>query len=94
MVISGKDKGKSGKVTRAFPRTDKVIIDGVNVAKRHQRPRKQNQQGQIIDKSMPVHISNVQLLDPKNNKPTRVGYKMVSGKKVRIAKKSGTELDS
>ncbi len=94
IAISGKDKGKSGKVLRALPKSGKVIVDGLNVVKRHQRPRKANQQGQIIDKSMPLTISNVQLLDPKDNKPTRVGYKTKGDKKVRIAKRSGTELES
>ena len=93
-VITGKDKGKSGKVARAFPANDLVIIEGVNIAKRHQRPRKANQKGQIVDKSMPIHVSNIMLLDPKNESPTRVGYKMDGKKKVRIAKKSGTELAS
>lgn len=100
-VIAGKDKGKSGKISRAFPNSDRVLIDGVNVSKRHQRPRKENQQGQIVEKAMPIHVSNVMLIDPKTGKVTRVGYKIVTqsksgkkNKKVRIALKSKTELDS
>jgi len=92
IVISGKDKGKTGKISRSFPRKYMVIIDGVNIAKRHQKPRRQNQQGQIIDKPMPIHVSNVMLIDPKTNKPTRIGHRTVGGKKMRVAKKSNTEL--
>jgi len=93
-IIAGKDKGRSGKVSRAFPTLCRVLIDGVNVSKRHQKPRKENQQGQIVEKAMPIHVSNVMLVDPKVGKVTRVGYKMVKGKKVRVALKSKTELDS
>lgn len=94
IVISGKDRGLSGKVTHAYPAADKVIVEGANISQRHQKPRKSGQQGQIIDKAMPIHVSNVQFIDPKDNKPTRIGYKQVKGKKVRIAKRSGTELSS
>jgi large subunit ribosomal protein L24 len=92
-VIAGKDKDKIGKVVRALPKHDAVIVEGVNIKKRHQRPTKNNQKGQIIDKTMPVHVSNVQLMDPKTNKPTRIGKKLVDGKYVRVAKKSETILD-
>ncbi len=93
-IIAGKDKGKSGKVSRAFPVLNRVLIDGVNISKRHQRPRRENQKGQIVEKAMPIHVSNVMLIDPKVGKVTRVGYKIVKGKKVRVALKSKTELDS
>lgn len=93
MVIAGKDKGKKGKVLRAFPDESQVIVDGVNVKKRHQRPTKTNQHGQIVDKTLPIHVSNVMIIDPKTNKPTRVGYKVENGKKFRIAKKSGVQID-
>lgn len=92
-VIAGKDKDKIGKVVRALPKRDAVIVEGVNIKKRHQRPTQSNQKGQIIDKTMPVHVSNVQLMDPKTNKPTRVGKKLIDGKYVRVTKKSGTLLD-
>ena len=92
-VIAGKDKGKSGKVIKALPKDEAVVVEGINIKKRHQRPSKSNQKGQIIDKTMPVHVSNVQLLDPKDNKPTRIGKKLVNDKYVRVAKKSGTVLD-
>lgn len=92
IVIAGKDKGKTGKVLTAFPREDRVLIEGINVKKRHQRATRQNQHGQIIEKAMPVHVSNVALLDPQTNKRTRVGYKVEGDKKVRVAKKSGATL--
>jgi len=101
IVISGKDKGMSGKVLNALPKTSQVIVEGVNIKKRHKKPTKSGQQGQIIDKINPIHISNVMLVDPKGGKPTRVGYKQIEGKKsgmtvgkVRIAKGSGSELTS
>lgn len=92
IVIAGKDRGKSGKVVRALPREDKVIVEGVNIKKKHQRPTKSNQKGQIIDKTLPIHVSNVQLVDPKTKKPTRIGYKVIDGKKVRVTKQSDTTL--
>jgi large subunit ribosomal protein L24 len=94
IIIAGKDKGMSGKVLNAFPKTSRVVVEGVNLKKRHKKPTKSGQQGQIIDKINPIHVSNVMLVDPKNSKPTRIGYKDVKGKKVRVAKKSGTELAS
>lgn len=92
IVISGKDKGKTGKVIRAFHKADKVIVEGINIKKRHQRPTKSNQKGQIIDKLMPVHVSNVMFVDSKTNKPTRIGKKLVNDKYVRVSKKSGAVL--
>jgi len=90
MVIAGKDKGKTGKIIRALPKLDRVIVEGINIQKRHQRPTKSNQKGQVLDKTMPIHVSNVQILDPKDNKPTRIGYKIENNKNVRIAKRSNT----
>lgn len=92
VVIAGKDKGKSGKVLRAIPTEDKVVVEGVNVAKRHQRSRRRGESGQIIDKTLPLHVSNVALADPKSGKPTRIGIKREDGKRVRVAKKSGTVI--
>jgi len=93
-VITGKDKGKTGSVVRAFPDVEKVIIDGVNVKKRHVRKRGRDQQGDIVERSHPIHVSNVMVMDPKENKPTRIGKQYDEKKKkwVRIAKKSGTVL--
>lgn len=92
IVIAGKDKGRKGKVTRALSAVDKVVVEGINMKKKHQRPRKEGQKGQVIEIASPLNVSNVQLLDPKTNKPTRVGYKVIKGKKVRIARKSGVEI--
>ncbi|PCI28477.1 50S ribosomal protein L24 [Candidatus Kaiserbacteria bacterium] len=92
IVIAGKDKGKSGVVLRALPTLDKVIVEGVSVAKRHQKARTKGQSGQIVDKTLPIHVSNVSLVDPKSGKPTRIGIKREDGKRVRVAKNSGTVI--
>jgi large subunit ribosomal protein L24 len=89
VVLTGRDKGKTGEVLKAFPRDNKVIVQGVNVAKRHQRPT-QTSGGGIIEKEAPIHVSNVAHIDPKDSKPTRVGFKQLDdGTKVRIARRSG-----
>ena len=92
IVIAGKDRGKTGKVVRAFPREDKVIVSGVNVRKVHKRATKSGQKGQIVEKEFPTHISNVAIVDPKGGKATRIGYEMKDEKKVRVTKKSGTTI--
>lgn len=92
-VMRGKDKGKEGTVTKVFPKLDKVIVEGVNLVKKHQKPDNANPQGGIISKEAPLHVSNVMILDPADNKPTRIGMKIEDGKKVRVAKKSGKVLD-
>ncbi len=92
IVIAGKDKGKTGKVLKAMPKEDKVVVEGVNMKKKHQRATRGGQKGQIIDKVFPIHVSNVMLLDPKNSKPTRVGKTLVKDKYVRVAKKSGSVI--
>ncbi|HEY8525996.1 MAG TPA: 50S ribosomal protein L24 [Acidimicrobiales bacterium] len=92
-VLTGKDRGKEGEVMRAFPRSGKVIVDGVNIAKKHQRPTQANQQGGIIDKDMPIPVSNVALVCPSCGKPTRVGFKVdASGAKARICRKCEGEI--
>ena len=93
IVIAGKDKGKTGKVIKALPERDMVIVSGVNMKKKHQRPQKSGQKGQIIEKSLPVHISNVMILDPSTGKRSRIGMKLVGEKYVRISKKSGKEIN-
>ncbi len=93
MVITGKDKGKTGIVLAAFPKKDRVLVEGINIVKKHVKPSQINPQGGIISQEAPVHVSNVMLLDPKTNEPTRVGHKVVDGKNVRVAKKSGEVLD-
>ncbi|QGQ44003.1 50S ribosomal protein L24 [Metabacillus sediminilitoris] len=93
MVISGKDKGKQGVVLASYPKKDRVLVEGVNVVKKHSKPSQANPQGGILSQEAPIHVSNVMPLDPKSGEPTRVGYKVVDGKKVRVAKKSGETLD-
>ncbi|PLR77875.1 50S ribosomal protein L24 [Bacillus sp. V3-13] len=93
MVISGKDKGKTGTILAAFPKQSRVLVEGINVVKKHSKPSQANPQGGIISLEAPIHVSNVMPIDPKSGEPTRVGYKEVDGKKVRIAKKSGEVLD-
>ncbi|MDP9005685.1 MAG: 50S ribosomal protein L24 [Actinomycetota bacterium] len=93
MVLSGKDRGKEGVVMRALPREGKVIVEGVNTAKKHQRPTRMTMQGGIIDKDMPVDVSNVAIVSPGDGKPTRIGYRLDdNGQKVRICRRTGAEL--
>ena len=93
IVISGEYKGSTGTVQKAFPKINKVIIEGVNVRKKHRKPSQGNPEGSIVDMYAPIDASNVAILDPKTNKATRVGYQVVDGKKVRVAKKSTTVID-
>ncbi|MBO1515349.1 MULTISPECIES: 50S ribosomal protein L24 [Metabacillus] len=93
MVISGKDKGKQGVVLASYPKKDRVLVEGINVVKKHSKPSQVNPQGGILSQEAPIHVSNVMPLDPKSGEPTRVGYKVVDNKKVRVAKKSGETLD-
>lgn len=93
VVIAGKDKGKDGVISRVI-HPDRVIVDGINIAKKHQKPTRATMQGGIIDKEMPIHVSNVAIVDPKTGGPSRIGYRFddKSGKKVRISRKSGADL--
>ncbi len=92
-VISGKDVGKEGEITRVYPEGERVIVDGVNVAKRHQRATGQTMQGGIIDKDMPLHVSNVAIVCSGCDRPTRVGYRFdPDGKKVRVCRKCGKDI--
>ena len=92
VVIAGKDKGKSGKVIIALPREDKVVVENINMRKKHQKASKNNPSGQIIEKTMPIHVSNVAIADPKDGKPSRIGYKVEGESRVRVAKKSGQTI--
>ena len=92
IVLSGKDKGKQGKVLSADPKAMKVVVEGVNVATKHQKPMKQGQDGGIIKVETPIYVSKVQLVCPKCGKGTRVGHKIADGKKVRVCKKCGAEV--
>ncbi len=93
-VIAGKDKGKQGKVLRTLPSKQKVVVEGINIAKKAVRPTQQNPQGSISSVEAPLHVSNVALIDPSTKKPTRVGYRVKDdGTKVRVARPSGKDLD-
>ena len=92
-VITGKDKNKEGVVLAAFPKKDKVVVEGINVVKKHQKPSQTAPQGGIVEMEAPIHVSNVMVVDPSNDEATRVGYKEVDGKKVRVSKKTGEVLD-
>ena len=92
IVLSGKDKGKMGKVLVADPKGMKVIVEGVNVATKHQKPQKQGQDGGILKVETPIYVSKVQLVCDKCGKGVRVGHKIVDGKKVRVCKKCGAEI--
>ncbi len=93
VVLSGKDKGKHGEVTKSMPKDGKVIVAGVNVAARHRKPSQTNPQGGIERREAPLHASKVALEDPKTGKPTRVRFEERDGKKVRVAVKSGETID-
>ena len=92
VVLAGKDKGKQGKVLIADPKGGKVVVEGVNVATKHQKPQGQGKEGGIIKIETPLYVSKVQLVCPKCGKGTRVGYKLADGKKVRVCKKCGAEI--
>jgi large subunit ribosomal protein L24 len=100
VVISGKDKGKTGRVLRTEPARRRVYVEGLNMIKRHQRPRsvkdtqKATEIAGIIEKEGPIHASNVMLLDPSDNKPTRVGIREEGGKRVRFGKRTGKTVDA
>ena len=92
VVLTGKDKGRSGEVIQVMPKEDKAVVRGVNMVKRHQR-QTQSQEAGIISKEAPIHLSNIAIADPKDGKPTRVGFKIDGEKKVRVAKRSGEVID-
>lgn len=98
LVIAGNSKGKTGKVLKVFPKLERVIIEGVNLRKRHTKPNQKNPQGGILEKEAPINVSNVMVLDPKKNEPTRVGTQIIiddkTGKKkrIRVSKTSGEML--
>ena len=92
-VLTGKDRGKEGKIIRAIPETERVVVEKINMMKKAMRPTQQNPQGGISTMEAPIHVSNVMLVCPKCNKPTRVGHKIENGKKVRVCKKCGKEID-
>ena len=99
IVISGKDRGKRGRVLRVEPAKNRLYVEGLNIVKRHQKPRqvagaqRAEQVGGVIEKEGPIHVSNVAIVDPKQNKPTRLGVEIHEGKRYRVARRSGTRLD-
>ena len=92
-VLSGKDRGKTGTIIEVYPKKDRVLVEGVNMVQKHAKPSQENPQGGILNQEAAIHVSNVLPIDPKTGEPTRVGYEVRDGKKVRIAKKSGEALD-
>ena len=93
IVIAGADKGKTGTIQKVFPKLNRVVIDGVNVHKKHMKPRQNNPEGSIVEIYAPIDVSNVAIYDAKEKKASRVGYAFVDGKKVRISKASKTQID-
>ena len=94
-VLTGRDKGKRGEVIAVNPSEERALVQGVNMVKRHRKPQGLNQPGGIQEKEAPIHLSNLALIDPKSDKPTRVGFRLLEdGKKVRVAKTSGEVLDA
>ncbi|GAK48063.1 50S ribosomal protein L24 [Secundilactobacillus oryzae JCM 18671] len=92
-VISGKDKGKEGTVTKTLAAKNRVVVEGINLIKKHQKATQSTPQGGIIEKEAPIQVSNVMLIDPSTNEPTRVGFRVEDGNKVRFGKKSGKTID-
>ena len=92
IIISGSDKGKTGKVVASFPADNKVVVEGVNLKKKHQRKSKENQKGQMVEKALPINVSKVMLIESSTGKGTRVGRKEIGGKTVRISIKTGKEI--
>lgn len=93
VVLSGKDKGKHGEVVRALPQEGRVVVRGVNIVTRHRKPSQANPQGGLEKVEAPLHVSKVAIEDPKTGKPTRVGFRIEDGRKVRVAKRSGEKID-
>jgi len=99
IVVGGKDRGKRGRVLRVEPSKDRLYVEGLNIVKRHQKPRqvagaqRAEQVGGVIEKEGPIHVSNVMLVDPKDGKPTRLGMEIQDGKRYRVTKRSGTRVD-
>ncbi len=93
IAIAGKDKGKTGTVLEVRPSEDRAVVEGLNIVKRHTRPRPPSEPGGVIEKPAPIHLSNLALVDPETKKPTRVRMETVDGKKVRVAVRSGKKID-
>ncbi len=92
LIIRGKDRGKTGKVIRVLPKENKIVVEGLNLVKKHVKPRRKGEKGKIIEISMPIYVSNVKLLCPNCRQPTRVGYKLENEEKFRICKKCQNKI--
>ena len=93
MVIAGKERGKIGKVLRVLPAQDRALVERLNMVKRHVKPRGPQSSGGILEKEAPLHLSNLMLVDPQDGRPTRVGFKIVDGRKMRVSRRTGNVLD-
>jgi len=92
MIVAGKDAGKTGKVVQVLTKKGRVVVEGLNMVKKHQKPAP-NREGGIVDMEAPIHMSNVMVVDPSDNKPTRVGFEVREGRKLRVSRRTGTVLD-
>ena len=92
LIISGKDRGRKGKVLKALPKEQKVLVESINLKKKHVRPKREGEKGQIVQISAPIHVSNVKFICPKCGKATRIGYKIAENRKYRMCKKCGSEI--
>ena len=93
MVIAGKERGKIGKVMRVLPAQNRALVERLNMVKRHVKPRSPQDSGGILEKEAPLHLSNLMLVDPQDGRPTRVGFKIVDGRKMRVSRRTGNVLD-
>jgi len=93
MIIAGKERGKIGKVIRVQPQQDRAVVERLNMVKRHVKPRGPQDSGGILDKEASIHLSNLMLVDPQDGRPTRVGFKVVDGRKMRVSRRTGNVLD-
>ncbi len=92
LIISGKDKGRTAKILKSFPKDSKILVEGINMRAKHMRPKRQGEQGQVVQVATPLHVSDAKFLCPKCGKAARVGYKVENNKKVRICKKCQSEV--
>jgi large subunit ribosomal protein L24 len=92
LIISGKDRAKKGKVVRVFPKINKIVVEGINLRKKHVRPKRTGEKGQIISLPLPIDVSDVKIICPKCGRAARIGYKVEAGEKVRVCKKCGGEI--
>jgi large subunit ribosomal protein L24 len=92
LITSGKDRGRKGKVLEVFPKQSRILVEGMNLRKKHQKPKRSGEKGQIVEMPAPIHISNVKLICPKCGKAGRIKYKIIEGKKYRICNKCGQEI--